>query len=63
MALDPGALIAGIDPAVTFLRTDWPLKFQRLATWGTVKNSVIRFSASVNQVAASWAITTGRDGA
>ena len=44
MALEPGALIAGIDPAVIFLRMDWPLRFQRLATWATVKKSVIRYS-------------------
>ena len=48
MALEPGALIAGIAPLVILRRMDWPLRFQRVATWATVKKSVIRFSTSVN---------------
>ena len=44
MALEPGALIAGIAPLVILRRMLCPLRFQRLATWATVKKSVIRYS-------------------
>ena len=43
MAWLPGALIAGIFPAVIFLRMDCALKFQRVATCATVKKSFIKY--------------------
>ena len=43
MALEPGALIAGIAPLVILRRMLCPLRFQRLATWATVKKSFIHF--------------------
>jgi hypothetical protein len=53
MARLPGARSAGIDPRVILRRMLWPDNAHLAASSATVKNSVIRFSASVNQAAAS----------